>query len=89
LCLPAAADFALGLWRHFCDFSRRIRGSYLLLRHHDKARIPSIYTLKSAPLMREEATGLEQKEVAENDSGQAMLPPVTLIGESHRSGEKG
>jgi hypothetical protein len=31
----------------------------------------------------------EQKEVGKNDSGQALLPPVTLIGESHRNGEKG
>jgi hypothetical protein len=31
---------------------------------------------------------MEQKEVAENDSGQALLPPVTLNGESHRNGER-
>ena len=31
----------------------------------------------------------EQKEVAENDSGQALLPPVTLFCESYRNGEKG
>jgi hypothetical protein len=30
----------------------------------------------------------EQKEVAENDSGQSLLPPVTLVGESHRNGER-
>jgi hypothetical protein len=33
-------------------------------------------------------TPTEQKEVAENDSGQSLLHPVTLIGESHRNGER-
>lgn len=41
------------------------------------------HSIKSVPLAL-----MEQKEVAENDSGQSLLHPVTLIVESHRSGER-
>jgi hypothetical protein len=54
--------------------------------NHNIKSLPLALTVKIQLGVRNTPT--EQKEVAENDSGQSLLHPVTLIGESHRNGER-